>query len=58
MKSNHLNKLPDGKDTCHEGPLNLLQLEANLKKWVWTQQQTNQQESRVVTWIAAQETPK
>lgn len=45
MKRDHLNKLPDGKHTCHEGPFNWLQLEANLKKWVWTQQQLAQQES-------------
>lgn len=58
MKSDHLNKLPAGKDTCHEGPLNLLQLEANLKKWAWTQLQTNQEEPSIVTQIAAQETGK
>lgn len=58
MKRDHLNKIPDGKHTCYEGPLNWLQLEANLKKWVWTQQQTNQKESIVVAQIRAQETAK
>lgn len=51
MKRDHLNKLPDGKHTCHEGPLNWLQLETNLKKWVWTQQQPDQQESTAETEI-------
>lgn len=58
MKRDHLNKLPDGKHTFHEGPLNWLQLEANLKKWIWTHQQNNQQESIAVTPITAQETAK
>lgn len=47
MKRDHLNELP-------EGPLNWLQLEANLKKWVWTQQQPDQPQSIAET----QETAK
>lgn len=58
MKRDHSNKLLDGEHSCHEGSLNWLQLEANLKKWVWTQQQPDQQESIAETQITAQETAK
>lgn len=58
MKRDHGNKPPDGEHSCHEGPPNRLQLEANLKNWLWTQQQTHPQESIALTQITAQETAK